>query len=81
MAEHANDDHHVALSYAEAYNGNEPRPGDRVSDADVATTAPGSFFFGNVRRSFRIMDLVLSFDLGVEPTQYSSLRVHIPLCL
>lgn len=33
MAEHANDDHHVALSYAEAYNGNEPRPGDRVSDA------------------------------------------------
>ncbi|OBW66073.1 MAG: Uncharacterized protein AUREO_038620 [Aureobasidium pullulans] len=30
MAEHANDDHHVALSYAEAYNGNEPRPGDRA---------------------------------------------------
>jgi hypothetical protein len=46
MAEHANDDHHVALGYAEAYNGNESRPSDRVSDADVATTAPGSIFLG-----------------------------------
>lgn len=46
MAEHANDDHHVALSYAEACNGNEPRPGDRVSDAGVPTTAPGPIFLG-----------------------------------
>lgn len=46
MAEHANDDHHVALSYAEAYNGNEPPTGTGpkniivLSDSDAAVKSP-----------------------------------------